>query len=238
MLGTRQVDQAKTRDDGVSTLSTASNINTKRINIASFLHTLFEYKNQTIWNSFRTQKSSILHHTQTPLHGLYPRAATNPPKMSTMSLIEAHLESISFCSTSIASLTFPRPKIFTNALLLPHDITTLIRDTEAHERALFSVPPPAPPKAVDPSASTSNRRTTTFGGNGGNGAVSANAMRAPRRNTAVAAVLGGDLVERIRRGGGGGAGSGLGYQSYERGREKGEVDVDVLLEGAEKLCGV
>lgn len=68
--------------------------------------------------------------------------------------------------------------------------------------------------------------------------MSANAMRAPRRNTAVAAVLGGDLVERIRRGGGGGAGSGLGYQSYERGREKGEVDVDVLLEGAEKLCGV
>jgi hypothetical protein len=151
-----------------------------------------------------------------------------------MSLIEAHLESISICSASIASLTFPKPKIFANALLLPHDITTLIRDTEAHERALFSVPPPAPPKALDPSS----RRTTTFGGAGGDGAMSANAMRAPRRNTAVAAVLGGDLVERIRRGGGGGAGSGLGYQSYERGREKGEVDVDVLLEGAEKLCTV
>ncbi|TID22236.1 DASH complex subunit Spc34 [Venturia nashicola] len=152
-----------------------------------------------------------------------------------MALIDAHLESISLCSASIASLTFPKPKIFANALLLPHDITTLIRDTEAHERALFSVPPPAPPKAVDPSKS---RRTTVFGNAGGDGPVSANAMRAPRRNTAVAAVLGGHLVERIRRGGGGGAGSGLGYQSYERGREKGEVDVDVLLEGAEKLCGV
>jgi hypothetical protein len=156
-----------------------------------------------------------------------------------MSLIEAHLDQIALCATSISDLTFPRPKIFTNALLLPHDITTLIRDTEAHERALFSVPPPAPPKAQD----ASNRRTTTFqreqGGSvlGGSGA---NAVRAPRRNTAVAAVLGGHLVERIRRGGGGGAGSGLGYQSYERGtaREKGEVDVDVLLEGAEKLCGV
>lgn len=163
-----------------------------------------------------------------------------------MSLITAHLDQIALCASSIAELTFPSPKIFTNALLLPHDITTLIRDTETHERALFSVPPPEPPKAHEPS----NRRTTTFqrdaGGMGGSamgGATvggSGNAVRAPRRNTAVAAVLGGDLVERIRRGGGGGAGSGLGYQSYERGtgREKGEVDVDVLLEGAEKLCGV
>lgn len=68
--------------------------------------------------------------------------------------------------------------------------------------------------------------------------MNAEAVRAPRRNTAVAAVLGKDLVEKIRRGGGGGAGSGLGYQAYERGREKGEVDVEVLLEGAEKLCNV
>jgi hypothetical protein len=73
------------------------------------------------------------------------------------------------------------------------------------------------------------------GGNPGGGVP--NAVRAPRRNTAVAAVLGGDLVERIRRGGGGGAGSGLGYREVS-GRDKGEVDVDVLLEGAEKLCSV
>lgn len=51
----------------------------------------------------------------------------------------------------------------------------------------------------------------------------------------MAAVLGGDLVERIRRGGGGGVGTGIGYCQP---KEKGEVDVEVLLEGAEKLCAV
>lgn len=62
-------------------------------------------------------------------------------------------------------------------------------------------------------------------------------MRAPRRNTAVAAVLGNDLVEKIRRGGGGGAGSGLGYRKYDP-TNKNEVDVESLLEGAEKLLSV
>ena len=52
-------------------------------------------------------------------------------------------------------------------------------------------------------------------------------MRAPRRNTAVAAVLGNELVERIRRGGGGGAGSGLGYRKYDA-SNKNEVDVESL----------
>lgn len=62
-------------------------------------------------------------------------------------------------------------------------------------------------------------------------------MRAPKRNTAVAAVLGTELVERIRKGGGGGAGSGLGYRAYDGGN-KNEVDVETLLEGAEKLLSV
>lgn len=52
----------------------------------------------------------------------------------------------------------------------------------------------------------------------------------------MAAVLGGDLYERIRRGGGG-SGTGLGYGRID-GRERGELEVDVLLEGAEKLCQV
>ncbi|OCK80027.1 DASH complex, subunit Spc34 [Lepidopterella palustris CBS 459.81] len=158
-----------------------------------------------------------------------------------MTLLDAHLEQISLCATSIAQLPFPPPKVFTNALLHPHDITTLIRDTELHERALFSVPPPpALPKAQDPSVST-NRRNTTFSLNqGGSSTIiggGANAVRAPRRNTAVAAVLGTDLVEKIRKGGGGGAGTGLGYRAFD-GRDRNEVDVEVLLEGAEKLCGV
>lgn len=53
----------------------------------------------------------------------------------------------------------------------------------------------------------------------------------------MAAVLGNELVERIRRGGGGGAGSGLGYRKYDA-SNKNEVDVESLLEGAEKLLGV
>ncbi|KAJ9649020.1 hypothetical protein H2201_002103 [Coniosporium apollinis] len=154
-----------------------------------------------------------------------------------MTLLDAHLEQISLCAASIAELPFPPPKIFANALLQPHDITALIRDTEAHERALFSVPAPPPlPKAQDPSSNAS-RRHTAFNASGNSsvfGGGGSNTARAPRRNTAVAAVLGGELVERIRRGGGGGVGSGLGYRSYD-GRDKGEVDVDILLEGAEKL---
>ncbi|PVH96359.1 DASH complex, subunit Spc34 [Periconia macrospinosa] len=153
-----------------------------------------------------------------------------------MTLLDAHLEQISISAQSIGELPFPHSKIFTNALLQSHDITTLIRDTESHERALFSVPPPPPaPKAQD-----SNRRNTIFNPNGASTSTSgggANAMRAPKRNTAVAAVLGTELVERIRRGGGGGAGTGLGYRKYD-GNNKNEVDVETLLEGAEKLLGV
>ncbi|RMZ72076.1 dash complex subunit spc34 [Pyrenophora seminiperda CCB06] len=158
-----------------------------------------------------------------------------------MTLLDAHLEQISLCASSIAELPFAPPSIFTNALLQNHDITSLIRDTELHERALFSVPPPpAAPKHAEPAPST-NRRNTIFTPTGGPGASisggGANAVRAPRRNTAVAAVLGNELVERIRRGGGGGAGSGLGYRMYQ-GKNKNEIDVESLLEGAEKLLGV
>ncbi|KAF2876766.1 DASH complex subunit Spc34 [Massariosphaeria phaeospora] len=157
-----------------------------------------------------------------------------------MALLEAHLDQIALCAASIADLPFPRPNIFTNALLQQHDITSLIRDTESHERALFSVPPPPPlPKAQDPSVS-SNRRNTVFSTNGSGATISgggANAVRAPKRNTAVAAVLGTELVERIRRGGGGGAGTGLGYRTLDGGN-RAEVDVETLLEGAEKLLGV
>lgn len=45
----------------------------------------------------------------------------------------------------------------------------------------------------------------------------------PRRHTAVAAVLGGEMHEQLRRG---------------EADRKGDVDVEVLLRGAEKLCGV
>lgn len=148
-----------------------------------------------------------------------------------MSLLSAHFEQIAISCQGIDSLPFPPAKIFTNALLSNHDITSLIRDTEAHERALFSVPPPPPPvtATVPPAENTkqSSRRQTVFNVASGEVTTAASAGRgaAPRRNTAVAAVLGGDLHEQIRK-------------SERRGSSKGEVDVEVLLRGAEKLCGV
>ncbi|KAI9868311.1 MAG: hypothetical protein M1813_005754 [Trichoglossum hirsutum] len=155
-----------------------------------------------------------------------------------MTSLSTHLEQISLSAMAIAEFPFPPPKIFANALLHPHDITALIRDTESHERALFSVPPPPLlPTAHDPNAS-SKRRTTAFHANGNSladsiGGGGINAARAPRRNTAVAAVLGGDMVEQIRRGGGGGVGRGIGYPGAGSEGRGSEVDVEILLKGAE-----
>ncbi|KAK4154301.1 hypothetical protein C8A00DRAFT_42891 [Chaetomidium leptoderma] len=157
-----------------------------------------------------------------------------------MPLLFAHLEQISISCQGIDSLPFPPPKIFTNALLSHPDITSLIRDTETHERALFSVPPPPPPPTTtrqnpDP-PKPSSRRQTVF--NVAAGEVTTgpppNSTRTgptARRNTAVAAVLGGDLHAQIVRRGGGGAGD-------SRGGGGGDVDIEVLLHGAEKLCAV
>ena len=129
----------------------------------------------------------------------------------------------------LTDCSFPAAKIFSNALLQRHDITALIRDTEAHERALFSVPA-SQASVASHAAARSTRRDTVFdlaaardgllGGRGVGG-------RVPRRKTAVAAVLGGDMMRQIRDGGGDGPG-----------KERGEVDVGTLLDGAEKLCQV
>ncbi|KAI6083000.1 DASH complex, subunit Spc34 [Hypoxylon rubiginosum] len=147
-----------------------------------------------------------------------------------MSLLSAHFEQIAISCQGIDSLPFPPPKIFTNALLANDDITSLIRDTEAHERALFSVPPPPPPSSsqVQDPPKQSTRRQTVFNVASGEVTTSGGDARrntgAPRRHTAVAAVLGGDLHEQIRR--------------SERRGGKEDVDVELLLKGAEKLCGV
>lgn len=146
----------------------------------------------------------------------------------TSSLLTTHLEQISLCAASIAELPFPGPKQFTNALLaLPSfgDITALIRDTEAHERALFSLAPLPIPSSSNQaqqftsslSASANPRANPTF-----------SAARQPRRDTAVAAVLGRDLYRQIKDTDDGKA----------RAKPKADVDVDLLLEGAEKLCNV
>jgi hypothetical protein len=151
----------------------------------------------------------------------------------TSTLLSSHLEQISLCATSISDLQFPGPKIFSNALLAPHDITALIRDTEVHERALFSLA--APPV---PSRSQVQQLTNTFSGlttsaSQQNANLNATKNRQPRRQTAVAAVLGGDLHRRLRAAG---TEPSSGYGNVRNG-DKG-LDVDVLLEGAEKLCSV
>lgn len=91
----------------------------------------------------------------------------------------------------------------------------MLRDTDAHERALYTVSTAraAPAEKTHPSM---HRKS----------------MGPPRRNTAVHAVLGGDMIEQLRRGGGGGAGGGIG------GVAGGEVDVELLLHGVEKLTSV
>ena len=86
----------------------------------------------------------------------------------------------------------------------------MIRDTDAHERALFTVPAAPTEKELKKSRMSI----------------------APRKNTAVYSALGGDMVEKLRRGGAGGVGGGVG------GVATGEVDVEVLLMGAERLLGV
>ncbi|KAM3497244.1 hypothetical protein MY11210_009710 [Beauveria gryllotalpidicola] len=157
-----------------------------------------------------------------------------------MSRLSPHLEQISYSCQGIDSLPFPPPKIFTNALLSAPDITSLIRDTEPHERALFSVPPPPPPpahtkraasvSASDDAKPAAKRRQTVFNvtttgdvtTGGGGGGSSTRAAAQPRKHTAVAAVLGGAMHERLREDRRGGA----------------VVDVEVLLRGAETLCGV
>ncbi|EMC95518.1 hypothetical protein BAUCODRAFT_122834 [Baudoinia panamericana UAMH 10762] len=139
------------------------------------------------------------------------------------SLLSSHLEQISLCSQSIADLSFPGPKAFTNALLSPHhDITALIRDTEPHERALFQLAPPAlPTRAADFTSSVisgaSTRRAT------------AHLARHQPRSRAVAAVLGGELYQKTRR---------VGAEGDATLQQKGELDVELLLEGAAKLAAV
>lgn len=51
-------------------------------------------------------------------------------------------------------------------------------------------------------------------------------MRNPRQGSAVSTLLGGELGEQIRK------------ENLREGKERGEIDVDLLLRGAQKLCGV
>lgn len=122
---------------------------------------------------------------------------------------------------------FPPPRIFTNSLLSSPDITALIRDTEVHERALFQIDPAA--KASNPSQRRATRRGTTFQPEAERESMASRiyAAKNNRNQSAVARVLGSDMMEEIRRSTG----------TSTRG-PRGEVNIDVLLRGAEILCNV
>ena len=157
-----------------------------------------------------------------------------------MTLLLNHLEQIAGSARTIGELPFvlprplrnpsspvtrfPPPKIFTNAILGNHEITTLIRDTEPHERALFSIDPDA---RVLPTQRRSNRRNTTFVSDENQATSSFNAI--PRKQS-VARVLGSDMLQEIE-----------GYRGNPTTRKMGNsgaVDIEMLLRGAEKLCAV
>jgi hypothetical protein len=113
---------------------------------------------------------------------------------------------------------FAPPKIFTNALLNNPEITTLIRDTEPHERALFSFDPSATGKIGHQSAALVQGRQ-----NGPHGRKSVAPATHPIKQSAVSRALGSEMLREIRQ------------SSTAR---HGGVNVDVLLRGAEKLCEV
>ncbi|KAL5356401.1 DASH complex subunit Spc34 [Aspergillus floccosus] len=141
-----------------------------------------------------------------------------------MSLLDSHLEQIQLSSNAIADLSFPSPRIFSNALLGSHDITALIRDTESHERALFQTDP-----SVKSSQRRATRRGTMFPAEAESESMASRiySARNNRNQSAVARVLGSDMMEEIKRSAG----------TSTRG-SRSEVNVDVLLRGAEILCNV
>jgi len=98
----------------------------------------------------------------------------------------------------------------------------LIRDTEPHERALFSLDPDAVKGA---SGTTRKSIAVSEPSTGGFGRKSTFPLAQPQKQSAVARVLGTEMLRQIRQ------------SSRNSHRQKG-VDVEVLLEGAEKLCAV
>ncbi|ETN45402.1 uncharacterized protein HMPREF1541_09233 [Cyphellophora europaea CBS 101466] len=141
-----------------------------------------------------------------------------------MPLLDDHLEQISSSAKSIGELEFPAPKIFTNALLGSHEITTLIRDTEPHERALFSLDPNV---TKGPTSNNEYSHGSVYGSDRiSHGRKSIYATGPPVKQSAVARVLGPDMLYEIRQTSGSAA------------RGKSVVNVEVLLRGAEKLCEV
>lgn len=97
----------------------------------------------------------------------------------------------------------------------------MIRDTEPHERALFSIDP----SAINRSSQASTVRPTVVE-NALHGRKSLFPSAQPVKQSAVTRLLGTEMLREIRQSTGNAA------RSQER------VNVEVLLRGAEKLCKV
>ena len=93
----------------------------------------------------------------------------------------------------------------------------MIRDTEAHERALFTA------TETESTALRPSSRKSNFYDSVKTGSTTYTGLKS---RTAVGRILGGDLLERIRQ------------SEKNEGRDRKDVDVEALLKGAEKLCGI
>ncbi|KAL8774963.1 MAG: hypothetical protein Q9209_000442 [Squamulea sp. 1 TL-2023] len=122
--------------------------------------------------------------------------------------------------------SFPPPKKYTNALLRPHDITALIRDTEAHEKVLFRYAPSLPASSKD--RDSGPRQNTAYASKRGSENLPNNIdfPRPSRQRSIVTTLQGTDLREQLWSGG------------AQPEKERGEVNVDILLKGAERLCAI
>ncbi|KAL8840222.1 MAG: hypothetical protein Q9170_001429 [Blastenia crenularia] len=143
-----------------------------------------------------------------------------------MALLDNHLEQISLSAAAIAELPFPPPKRFTNALLRSHDITALIRDTEAHERALFRFAPPEPSNL--PVRRGILRKSVPYGfqENSEQSSSGSQLSRSTSRYPAVRPLPGTEVGDQLR------------HDSAQAGKERVEVDVNLLLKSAESLSGI
>ena len=122
------------------------------------------------------------------------------------------------------SKRFPEPKIFTNALLNSHDITSLIRDAELHERALFTFKLSGQ-KTFGPTSRIA-QENNAYGLDGRLSGPGTRLYASSPRNTTVRTLLGGEVLEQIRKGDARGT------------QERTDLDVELLLQGAEELCEV
>lgn len=102
-----------------------------------------------------------------------------------------------------------------------HEITTLIRDTEPHERALFSIDP----SAVSRSTQSGSARHP-LAENVSHGRKSVLPSAQPVKQSAVTRLLGSEMLREIRQ------------STSNSARSQERVNIEVLLRGAEKLCQV